>query len=84
MPRGVRGSVDYDAQIQKLDERISMYSDRMAGLKAERQELVSKKQEAEMSGLYEFIKQNGITPTDAIKQLSSSVAAAQTVPDQLI
>lgn len=42
MPRGVRNSTDYSAQISQVDEKIQKYTERIASLKDQKQELLSK------------------------------------------
>lgn len=69
MARGVRGAVNYDAQIQKLDEKIERYTNLLSGLKAQKQELLTKKQENDMHDLYTYMQENGLSAADVIAQL---------------
>lgn len=76
MARGVRGSANYDAQIQKLDEKIERYTNLLSGLKAQKQELLTKKQESDMRDLYAYMQENGLTAADVITQLEPDAAVA--------
>lgn len=81
MPRGVRGSVDYNAQIQKLDEKIQRHTNALANLKSQRQELLVKKQETDMHDLYAYMQANHLSASEIIAQLSPSpVVAASSSP----
>lgn len=82
MPRGVRGSVNYTAQIQKLEEKIQKYTNLLADLKAQRQELLAKKQENDMRDLYAYMQTNGMSAAEVIAQLSPDAAAAVSPSDQ--
>lgn len=76
MPRGTRKSIDYDAEIQKLDTKIEKYSTLLAGAKTQRQEMMSKKQDADMQQLYTYMQQTGMSPADVISTLASTEAVA--------
>lgn len=78
MPRGVRGSTNYAAQLQKLDEKIQKYTSLLSGLKSQRQELLAKKQETDMRDLYQYMQENKVSAAEIIAQLSpdSSIAAS--------
>lgn len=76
MPRGARKSIDYDAEIQKLDTKIEKYSALLADTKNQRQEVMSKKQDADMQQLYTYMQQNDMSPADVISTLASSEAVA--------
>ena len=76
MPRGARKIIDYDAEIQMLDTKIEKYSALLASAKNQRQEVMSKKQDADMQQLYTFMQHNGMSPADVISTLASSEAIA--------
>lgn len=82
MPRGVRGSINYDAQIQKLDEKIERYSTLLSSLKGQRQELLAKKQEADMHDLYAYMQETGMSAADVIAQLNPAPAVAASSSDE--
>lgn len=70
MARGVKGSIDFEAKISMIDERIEKLNNSIATLKAERQELIAKKQEAEMKTLNTFLETNNMTIDDVINWLT--------------
>lgn len=70
MARGVKGSIDFDAKISMIDERIEKLNNSIATLKAERQEIIAKKQEAEMKTLNTFLETNNMTINDVINWLT--------------
>lgn len=76
MPRGVRGSVNYDAQIQKIDEKMERYSRMLTNLKSRRQELLAKKQDADMRDLYAYMQENNLSAAEVMTQLIPTSAAS--------
>lgn len=82
MPRGVRGSVDYAAQIQKIDEKIERYNRLIAKMKEQRQIFSLKQRDSDLKELRVFLDRNHLTPKEAIEQIvvSQTSTAASTDP----
>lgn len=70
MPRGVRNSTDYSAQIAQIDEKISKYTERIVSLKDQKQELLSKQRDADMQELYSYMQENDLSARDILTQLT--------------
>lgn len=71
MPKGVKGSVDYDAQIAKIDEKIEKYTDLIKGYRTQRDELTEKKQSVRMKVLYEYMSENGLSPDEVLEKIKT-------------
>lgn len=81
MPRGIRGSADHAAQLQKMDDQIARCAERMANLKAQRQELLTKKQENDLRELYSYMQENSLSAAEVLAQLAPAVAASTAPTD---
>lgn len=86
MPRGVRGSVDYSAQLSKIDEKIERHTSTLQLLRQQRQEVLSRKQEEDLRDLYAYMQENGMTATDILAYLTSgsSIAASASPPNECV
>lgn len=71
MPRGVRNPIDYDAQIETLNEKITKTTNELSNLKSQRQDLIIRKQENEMKVFNEFLQENNLTIDDVIAKLTT-------------
>lgn len=70
MPRGVRNSTDYSAQISQIDEKIQKYTERITNLKDQKQELLSRQRDADMQELYSYMQENDLSARDILTQLT--------------
>lgn len=71
MPRGVKNPVKtIENQIKEIDERIAAHQARIESLNEKRKDLLSSKEKAEMSALYQLIKQSGKSPNELLLQLA--------------
>lgn len=61
-----------DEQIQILDEKIVKAQERIKELKAQRQELLDKKESMAMQELYAILQEKGITSAQAVEILRNS------------
>lgn len=86
MPRGKKGSTDYDAEIEKVESKIAKYTQLLSELKAQLQELQSKKRDVALQKIYTFMADNDMTPEQVIDrlQVSTDAIAASTDPNQEI
>lgn len=80
MPRWNRAPDDYDAEIAKVEAKIAKYTQLLSELKERSQELQTKKRDATLQKIYEYMTTNGMTPEQILSQLQSapaeSIAAA--------
>ena len=67
MPRGVKKTVDYDAEIAKIDEMIVKQSEVLSKLKAEKKALREEKKATEVKALQEFIAKEGKTVAEILE-----------------
>ena len=74
MPRGTPRSVDYDAQLAKIDKKI-------IDLQNERAALEQKRKESNLKKLFAFLKECNLTAEDAVEALSTDAASAP-IPDE--
>lgn len=58
-----------DAQIEELDAKIEKAAERVKNLKAQRQELLSKKENVAMQEIYSIISEKGISASQAAEIL---------------
>ncbi|GEM_PF-3534615 len=70
MPRGVKGSCSYAQQLQKIDEKIQRYTEHLASLREQRQELLNRQREADMKELHEYMTEHDLTSRDLIDWLT--------------
>lgn len=86
MPRGVRGSVDYTAQLRKIDEKIERHASALQLLKQQRQDILSRKQDEDLRDLYAYMQENGMTAAEILAQLTSesSIAASAIPPSECV
>jgi hypothetical protein len=68
MPRVKK--IDYDDELSKIDVQIIKCEQTLGGLKENRKLVVKQKEEAELSILYDYIKQTGKTVSEFILQVS--------------
>lgn len=61
-----------DEQIQILDEKISKAQERIKELKAQRQELLDKKEAMAMQELYAVLQEKGISSAQAVEIIRNS------------
>lgn len=71
MPRGVKGSVNYEAEIAKIDAKIAKHEETIKGLKAEKKDLADKKRDQQMQQIYSFMDTAGMTPDEVLEKLKS-------------
>lgn len=76
MPRGVRKVVDFPTKLQQIDEKIEKHNQAVTSLQAQREELLTKKQEADMDELSTFMQTNNLSAADVLKMLTPAVAAS--------
>ena len=69
MPRGVKGSADYDAQLEKVDAKIARYTGLINSLNKQKEELLEKKQTIELKELYNYMNEAGLTANDVLERL---------------
>ena len=75
MPRGVKGSVNFAAEIAKVDEKIARYEHNIRQLKVTRQELENKKRDFDMKELYTVMAETGLSPNVLIDAIKNGVIA---------
>ena len=73
MPRGVRKALSVDEQLQKIDRQI-------AALEEQRSVILEKKREEDVQKLTDFLSQNHIAVSDAVRSLTPAVAASTEAP----
>ncbi len=61
-----------DEQIQILDEKIEKAQDRVKNLKAQRQELLDKKEDLAFQELYAVLQEKGISSAQAVEIIRNS------------
>lgn len=69
MARGVKKQISYEAEIAKIDTRISELSDEIKTLKQQKKQLAKDKQKNDMISVYKFIKESGISAEEALEKL---------------
>jgi hypothetical protein len=69
MPRGVKGSKNYDAEIEVIDAKIERYKGLIRTLEAKKDALVAGKQNLEMQSIYDYLQQSGLSPEQALNKL---------------
>lgn len=80
MPRGVKGTVDYTAQLRTVDQRIDKCKRQLTELTRQKQELLAKKEETDMHELYKFMQSSGLSASEALERLSGLAAAGGSEP----
>ena len=76
MPRGIKNVVDFPTQLQQLNDKIEKHQQTIIDLKAKRDELLAKKQEADMSELSTFMQNNNLSAADVLAMLNPPAMAA--------
>lgn len=71
MPRGTKRVIDFNEQLKKIDDQISL-------LQSQREEFLQQKRRADLEALSLFLRQNNLPATDAIEYLTTVVAASTT------
>jgi flagellar motility protein MotE (MotC chaperone) len=71
MPRGVRGSRDFEAELAMIDGKIEGYKAKLETWENNRKELLAKKQEQDMSEVYKFMRDSGMTSEEVLQRLKS-------------
>ena len=61
MPRGVKGTINYEAELTKIDAKISKHKDEIKKLTEKRNEVLSKKQDSDMKVLHEYMLKQGVS-----------------------
>lgn len=73
MPRGIKGSTNYDAEIAKVDEKIERHERNIKQLKATRMALENKKRDFDMRELYSVMNETGTKPGTVISAIKGGV-----------
>lgn len=71
MPRGTPKTIDYDAQIAKIDKKI-------LDLQNERAAVEQKRKDGNVKKLFTFLSEHNLSVEDAIEALSPVAASADT------
>ena len=83
MPRGKRTPIDYDAEIEKIEVKITKYTQLLSDLKKQRQELQSKKRDTALQKICSFMVDNNMTPEQIIDRLQPPSAAVAASTDSV-
>lgn len=70
MPRGVKKTINYSEEIQKVEMRIVHHQNSIKELEEKRQMLIQQKNEKDMNLLFTFLSENNISAEDLLKQLN--------------
>ena len=76
MPRGKKKDLDYNEQIELIDEKIKKYTQRISDLKQQRQEYAFEQQRREMTELQSYMKKHDLDPVTVLAALESAAAAS--------
>jgi hypothetical protein len=66
MPRGVKGSFDYNREIEKIDERIAKLQGDIEKLNEKKKEFRAMKEQAELKLLQSLLDEAGLTAKDIL------------------
>lgn len=69
MPRGIKGSTDFDTQITNVDAKIERYTAHIQALKIQRQALVDQKCDSEMKQLYAYMQSMNLSPQEVLTRI---------------
>ena len=72
MPRWLKTPADYDAAIAKSEEKIAKYQQLLESEKNTLVQLEAQKRDVEMQAIYDYMKDNNLSPSDVIATLSPS------------
>lgn len=72
MPRWLKTPADYDAAIAKSKEKIAKYQQLLESEKSNLVQLEAQKRDVEMQVIYDYMKDNNLSPSDVITALSPS------------
>lgn len=72
MPRWLKTPADYDAAIAKSEEKIAKYQQLLESEKNTLVQLEAQKRDVEMQVIYDYMKDNNLSPADVIATLSPS------------
>lgn len=71
MPRWPKTVADYESDIMRSSAKIAKYTNLLENEKSRLEELHTKKRDAEMQELYEFMQASGMTAPEILKALQS-------------
>lgn len=71
MPRGVRKTIDYDEELQKIDMQITRWQNTIKELQEKKRELLEQKQQQEMKQIYVYMQENNLTSADLLARIQT-------------
>lgn len=74
MPRGVRKTIDYDEELQKIDMQITRWQNTIKELQEKKRELLEQKQQQEMKQIYVYMQENNLTSADLLARIQTEEA----------
>ena len=72
MPRGVKRQIDFDEEINKIDMKITRWTNTIKELQEEKRKLEDKKKKKELSALYNIIQSSGLSVAEVVERLQQT------------
>jgi predicted nuclease with TOPRIM domain len=77
MPRGVKGSFDYNREIAKIDERIAKLQGDIEKLNEKKKEFRAMKEQAELKLLQSFLDEQGLSAKDILPMVQERIKSEE-------